>query len=726
MSVFYGKTNSIQKNGSVELNLDYSLTPPTDIDKIWVRSNKANNVIVKNENNVVIGNDKTYTSNDTGQNIKNEGYGYCYYKGYLYTYEYISYNSYYKKYDLEGHLITTSPMNITNRTSNCYKMWIYNDKIYLYVDGKIYILAEDCQSVQQVYVCPFSGVSSSAIAEHNGNLHLIYYSGSGSNIRWYYIKYNYVTNQYTQVEILDMPNTYGSIYRQAAIYNNYMYFCKANGNAGYNTSSNASLIKYNYEQNTCEVVFNYYFQIPNGSLTAAPSGSVLVKLGTKLFITSGWYNWTGDGYSRQYMDHTCIQYDIPTNVKTTFGMSDYVSNQFTLVDEQNSKLILAYGYTNTSWQQYGGPSAYIRKCYNYTFKTVVDNGTLLMTTDGTGKSLELIKTDNMTIEHQIQNLWLGDSNNIGQIVEAYYYSGSAWYGINGQNWNEILDASVSVEHDSLDMNLNDTNTQAYTYTISQVAHNNEPEYTIGAISSDTTTCIATLDNTNQTITIDTTSLMGQANVTLQLVDNYGNKFSKIISVDTLDLDVVYNIVDVTNTELTQSIECQIGDLIVTTVAARDSGNEVISEGWTLLGKQVGNYLNQDLAFYYKIAEATTESVTVTQTSSARIYISMVAFTGKTTATMGTFEQYDGLLSGSITLPENKLCLVSAGSNLWNSSSPYPLYNYQGTTHYIADLFATTIQGRLGTWIDFGGGGERTIVGTSTGENSLIIGYITIE
>ena len=327
---------------------------------------------------------------------------------------------------------------------------------------------------------------------------------------------------------------------------------------------------------------------------------------------------------------------------------------------------------------------------------------------------------------EIDFAYLGNSNNQAEYIEMYQYKNTAWYGINTLNWNEILDASISVENTILTMNTEETKTQAYTYSISSVAHNNTPVYTIVADNYNEEVCSATIDATNQTISITTTDNIGITNVELAIVDNYGNRFTEIIQVSSIGFTYTSSIIDISSaTSLTETVECNVGDLVVASVIARANGAETVSEGWTLLGRsQTGGGNSQTLAFYYKIAESTTESITVNQSSANRIYISMVAITGKTTATIGSFTFDSTAAQKDITLPNN-ICIVSASADLWTTESPYPLWQYSGTSAYTAILLPNTIQGRLGTFIDYGQGGSRTILCPTT-PNTLITGYVIIE
>lgn len=86
-----------------------------------------------------------------------------------------------------------------------------------------------------------------------------------------------------------------------------------------------------------------------------------------------------------------------------------------------------------------------------------------------------------------------------------------------------------------------------------------------------------------------------------------------------------------DTTLSSSIECEIGDLIIATFVIR-SPLVSLSDGWTLIStsqdqKDINTTAttNQTLSFAYKYATTTNESITITQNTAARIYINMVAF-----------------------------------------------------------------------------------------------------
>lgn len=179
--------------------------------------------------------------------------------------------------------------------------------------------------------------------------------------------------------------------------------------------------------------------------------------------------------------------------------------------------------------------------------------------------------------------------------------------------------------------------------------------------------------------------------------------------------------------LTSYIVCNVGDLLIASVIARDNGNETASSGWELIGRsQTGGSNNQTLAFYKKIATSKVESITITQSSSNRIYITLVNFVGKADATIGTFDFKANARVCDLTLPDGKLCVVSGSTALWSGSS-WSYYDPYDSDFNDFSVVEYPSQPRLATWIDYGKGGARTIGNNAdTSGNTTIAGYVVIE
>lgn len=118
------------------------------------------------------------------------------------------------------------------------------------------------------------------------------------------------------------------------------------------------------------------------------------------------------------------------------------------------------------------------------------------------------------------------------------------------------------------------------------------------------------------------------------------------------------------TELSASIVCQPGDLMVAAITSRDAITSV-SDGWTLLstsGVNSSDTNGQRLSWAYKFAEKSVQTLTVTQASSQRFYINMVAISNAT-GVVDCGYSYDDTKTDHITL--NK----PAGAVLWAVTCP---------------------------------------------------------
>lgn len=118
------------------------------------------------------------------------------------------------------------------------------------------------------------------------------------------------------------------------------------------------------------------------------------------------------------------------------------------------------------------------------------------------------------------------------------------------------------------------------------------------------------------------------------------------------------------TTLTTSVSCTVGDLIVATFETLGS-EYTLPSGWILLGDSgevsTGGY-TQRTGMAYKIAESTTESFTLTQTSSSRIFTNLIAITG---ASIGTFSGFTkNETNNTITATKPQGLVIWAISTMW--------------------------------------------------------------
>lgn len=173
------------------------------------------------------------------------------------------------------------------------------------------------------------------------------------------------------------------------------------------------------------------------------------------------------------------------------------------------------------------------------------------------------------------------------------------------------------------------------------------------------------------------------------------------------------------TTLTTSVSCAVGDLVVATFIIR--GNTYsLSDGWTLIGlSEVVGTANQRTGLAYKMATNTTESLTITQDRSDRIYTNLVAITG---ASIGTFSGFTTKPTGkSITMNRpNGLVLWAVSSSVWGGLSLWDISN-------IADITAIELptQPRCLTALDQGNDSTVTFTYDTAGDGALAAASLTI-
>ena len=124
------------------------------------------------------------------------------------------------------------------------------------------------------------------------------------------------------------------------------------------------------------------------------------------------------------------------------------------------------------------------------------------------------------------------------------------------------------------------------------------------------------------------------------------------------------------TELTSSVECNVGDLVIAAFVLR-SGLVSLSDGWTLISTSANQTeINskgttyQTMSFAYKYATDTTEAITVTQETAGRIYLNMVSFSNANGFVDAGYQYQNNatssdLNSTTITRPQGNIVLLAS-------------------------------------------------------------------
>ena len=168
-----------------------------------------------------------------------------------------------------------------------------------------------------------------------------------------------------------------------------------------------------------------------------------------------------------------------------------------------------------------------------------------------------------------------------------------------------------------------------------------------------------------------------------------------------------------NTQLTGTIEVNAGDWILATVTTRSE--TTFPEGWTVLRESTvlnADANNQRMFFLCKQATETgTESVTIVQSESARIYINLLASSDINGFVYheGTEVYSDTVKATSITVerPDCKKLVWGCTANLWSSSAPYGTWECSGLTAICLDQASN--QTRQANFVDQTQSGEMIFV-----------------
>jgi N-acetylneuraminic acid mutarotase len=223
--------------------------------------------------------------------------------------------------------------------------------------------------------------------------------------------------------------------------------------------------------------------------------------------------------------------------------------------------------------------------------------------------------------------------------------------------------------------------------------------------------------------------IGVKNVYLGNADGLGERVPAYLHHTYTGVDYTYyytsSVAELTEgTELTSSVSCNVGDLVVAAIATRDT--LTLSDGWTLISTSEVNSTDttngQRLSWAWKIAESTTESITVTQATAQRLYINMVALPGATGVTDNGYSYADSNVANiTVTKPEG-LVLWGMTAPTWTTTAPYNGWTISNDSPII-ELPNTTPQ-RLGIGLDQSTDESVTI--TPEAAATMIIGCLTVQ
>lgn len=432
-SNFANEILSIQGGGS--LNVAYSLTPPTDTSKIWLKCAEPQAVEVQN----YLGECAVSSVANWGT-IDNPTSDTTYFLDGYFNTCYIGNNqiaivgyNHVRIYDLTNKNYIadyTLSMGVSTGTSRGY-----NYSNILFKDNVLYFALLNCLysfdlSTQTTTKLIDLGSGSNPyyikyIFFSSGNAidYLYYYSGNGSS---YHYRYNLITGDKTQ--IASIANKYISniqygkaIKANNTVYNFYMYET---------TSTNYYTWKYNTLSNSFTKFTSFYNFMTNLGWTEYRYSSCVYDDERFIYLMGGHGTYNG---TSKYSD-LIIKYD---TINDTFELLDqklisYKSRYFSILVD--NRVYMFGGATDSANNTYGRPNQI--DYFDISYPLTQNNAIITTNTINTDNALPLINTEKLKINSNIVSAYLGNANNLAEKVNAYYWNGSKWVGINCEDYTE--------------------------------------------------------------------------------------------------------------------------------------------------------------------------------------------------------------------------------------------------------------------------------------------------
>ena len=431
-SNFASEILSIQGGGS--LNVAYSLTPPTDTSKIWLQCAEPSSVEVQN----YLGECAVSSVANWGV-IDNPVDGHSdFYSGY-YSSCYIGNNqiaivgySHIRIYDLTSKSYIddyTLSMGVSTGTSRSY-----NYTNVLFKDNILYFALYTClysfdlatQTTTKLYDIGNSDCYAKYIFFNSDNeIYIFYYNSSTS----YSIVYKYdITNGETTFVVNSSLSYFGNcenhtIKANNTVYNFYMYTTTS--------STNKYTWKYSLLNNSITKFTSFYNFMTELGWTEYYYSSGIYDGERYIYLIGGYGKYNGT-YS--YSD-LIIKYD---TINDTFELLD---NKLLGIKYYHFSVLVdnrVYMFGGATWTSndvtYGRPNQI--DYFDLSYPLNQNNCIITTNTINTDNALPLINTDKLKINSNIASAYLGNANNLAEKVNAYYWNGTKWVGINCADYVE--------------------------------------------------------------------------------------------------------------------------------------------------------------------------------------------------------------------------------------------------------------------------------------------------
>lgn len=438
----YGITNAKGKSGGggAELNIEYGLTPPSNTDKIWVKCNEPAKVKVEYNRNLTIssnGNAKQVSqSTITKTYIANYSLNPLMYKvgSDYYMANGPDFASYFMnnglslkkvcKYSNDTFSIACEPPS-TQRFCNALFKYDETHAINVGSDSIVYI----CDVVNGTYVLEsdlsngaisnlnFAGASCfdgenlyAYIVDSSNNLIIGRHKINGGNTRWS------LSTSIIENFLKPSDPRWRCAYSNGALY--FLLY------GGLSLSQNdAYLCKWVIGSNSFSIITKLPRINENGSMRCILNCTLLTYQ-DKLYICNMSYTETG---GETYVDYIYLV-DLTNETIDKIEVGRLYSRAYVCIDESTGNLEIWGGQYPTTAQTQKSVISNIYELEENTLELYYNTGSTL--------NITLIDTPTLTMKAPINYAWLGDSNDLAQKVDMYYYDNGTWKGINCDDYSE--------------------------------------------------------------------------------------------------------------------------------------------------------------------------------------------------------------------------------------------------------------------------------------------------
>lgn len=432
-SNFASEILSIQGGGS--LNVAYSLTPPTDTSKIWLKCAEPSGVEVQNYiGECAVSEVANWGTIDNPVDAKTmlvsvySPYAICYIGNNKLGI--IGSDYYYKEFDLitktyKKVQIDYSESNSSSVATNGFvkqKPLFKDNKMYYWVQRSLYSYDIITNKTKTLYTQSSTSYDYYYMWFNSDNE--IWTIGKNSSI--YIYKFNLDTNTMTQSSLGNdsyFSNVY--YYSQMIYANGKLYSFVHNYN---DTTSKYSAWALDISSGKFNKLNNFSEFLTNSGLvsdiaTRNFERASTVYDGERYIYIIGGYN--GSNTTIKY--DTIIRYDIINDIFELLEQKLISANY-----QQYSFLIDNRIYT---FGGYGDRSNQI-DYFDLQYPLTQNNCIITTNTINTDNALPLINTEKLKINSNIASAYLGNANNLAEKVNAYYWNGSTWKGINCEDYTE--------------------------------------------------------------------------------------------------------------------------------------------------------------------------------------------------------------------------------------------------------------------------------------------------